>query len=274
MADVHSLTLAYARDFPAEMATYLAARETETMTATLTALPDDAAAGVVARLPHAHLVRVLAEQADTQVGRWLDAANVDQALAMVLHLEQGRRGRLLDGLSSRRMRRILTQLVVYPQETVGALVDPSVTSLDVSMPLGEAVALLRQDTPAPEQAIWLTDTAGIYQGLLDLNRALVAQSDEISLETFLIPVRALRAEVSLADAWRAETWLTHPALPVVDHLNHLLGAVSRGRLEAALAGASGAQQGLVDGAGELTRQYFRVMGAIMGDLIGHRRPGK
>jgi len=274
VADVHPLTLAYARDFPAEMAAYLAAQGVDTVNRTLIGLPEDTAAGVVARLPHAHLVRLLADQADEQVSRWLDAADADQALAMLLHMEEDRRNRLLAGLSSRRMRRTLTRLVVYPRETVGALVNPAAASLDVSMPLGEAVALLRQDTPAPEQPIWLTDPAGIYLGLLDLNRALVAHSDQISLESFVIPVNALRAELSLLDARGAEAWAAHSELPVIDHLNHLLGTVSHARLEAALGGEHLTQYGLADSAGELTRQYFRVMGAFMGDLLGHGRPGK
>lgn len=268
MADAHPLTLAWARDYPGELASWLAVRGTDAVAQTLDGLPAEVAAGLVARLPHAHAVRVLAEQADEQVSRWLDAAETDQALSLLLHLDEARRTRVLATLSSRRKRRTLTRLVVYPVGTVGALVDSVVPGLDAAMPLTEAVAILRENVPAPDRPIWLVDEAGAYMGMLDLNGALVARSEAVSLKAFLIPVKALRAELTLADARHDSAWLTHAELPVIDYLGHLLGTLSRTRLEAALADGNVTDQTLADSTGELTRQYFRVMGALLHDLLG------
>ena len=272
MAKTHPLTLAYARDYPGELALYLAGQGVDTVAHTLDELPDDTAAGVVARLPHAHALRVLAAQPDTRIIRWLDAADIDQALAILLHLDQNRRQHFLKSLPGRRKQRILTRLVVYPRGTVGALADTAAPGLDVAMPLDKAVSLLRDDVPAPGQSIWLIDETGLYLGLLDLNQALVARSVELSLHAFMIPVRALRAEISLVDARTAEAWLTHAELPVVDHLNHFLGTVSRARLETALTGVNVTNRNLAEEVADLSAQYFRVMGEFMGDFLGNGRP--
>lgn len=274
MSDVSPLTLAYAREYPGELASWLAARGTDTVAQTLDGLPDGVAAGLVARLPHAHAVQALARQTDEQVSRWLNAAEADQALSLLLHLDETRRPRMLAALSSRRRRRALTRLVVYPGGTTGALVDPAAPSLDAAMALSEAVAILREHVPAPERPIWLVDEAGTYLGQLDLKGALVARSEAVSLKAFLVPLRALRAELTLDDACQDDAWLAHPELPVVDYLGHFLGALSRARLQSAQAGGTVTDPMRTDSTAELTRQYFRVMGALLDDLLRSGRQGR
>lgn len=270
MIEAHPLKLAYAREHPAELAAYAAARGFDAVAKTLEGLPADSAAALVAALPHGHAVRVLAGQDDERVAEWLNAASLDHALALLLHVEAGRRTAILDRLSSRRMRRTLERLVVYPRETVGSLANPSAMRLNASLPLAEAVVILQNEEPEPEQSIWLVDDNGVYLGLLDPGGVLVARSDTLKLREFLVPVRALRAETALAAARDFEEWQAHTELPVIDDLDHLLGSISRGRLMAALAGARVTDKGLVEDVGELVRQYFRVMGICLGGLFGTR----
>jgi Mg/Co/Ni transporter MgtE len=266
--DAHPLKLAYARQHPGELAAWLAARGPEAMAEALDGLPADAVAPLLARLPQGPLDRVLAEHDDEHVIRWLNAANADHALTLLLHVEAPRRSRVLAELSSGRKRRTLERLLIYPRGTVGALVNPAALRLEVTTPLAEAVTLLRADTPEPDTPVWLVDSAGFYQGLLDLGGALIAESESLTLRSFLVPVKALRAETGLLDARRVREWLAHSELPVVDHRNHLLGTLSRARLMAALKSSPGPDTGIADGLGELTRQYFRVLGTCLGDLFG------
>lgn len=266
--EAHPLKLAYAREHPGELAAWLAARGPEAITEALNDLPADTAAPLLSRLPQGPLDRVLAEHDDAQLIRWLNAANPDHALTLLLHLAAPRRARVLAEVSSGRKRRTLERLLIYPRETVGALVNPAALRLEMTTPLAEAVTLLRADAPEPDTPVWLVDDAGLYQGLLDPGGALIAESDTLTLRTFAIPVKALRAETSLLDARRVREWLEHSELPVVDHRNHLLGTLSRARLMAALKTAPGPGSGLADGLSELTRQYFRVLGTCLGDLFG------
>lgn len=266
----HPLKLAFAREFPRELAAYSAAQGAEAVEEALDGLPANAAAAVVAALPHGHAVRVLTGRDEECVGEWVNAASPDHALALLLHLPEERRSGVLDRLSSRRVRRNLKRLVVYPRGTIGALVNPAATRLEASLSLAEAVAILRDDEPGPEQSIWLVDEAGTYVGLLDLSSVLASRSNFLKLREFLVPVRALRAETTLGAARDFEQWQAHPELPVVDELEHLLGSLSRSRLMSALSGTQVTDRGLVEDLGELVRQYFRVMGVCLGDLFSLR----
>lgn len=263
----HPLKLAFAREYPGELAAYAASQGADAVGQALDGLPADAASAVVATLPHGHAVRVLAGCDDKCVSEWVNAASLDHALALLLHVAEERRTDILDRVSDRRVRRNLKRLVVYRGGTIGSLVNPAAMRLNASLPLAEAVAILQEDEPGPDQSIWLVNEAGVYLGLLDLSSVLASRSDSLKLRKFLVPVRALRAETELGSARDFEEWQAHPELPVVDELDHLLGSVSRGRLISALAGARVTNRGLVEDIGELVRQYFRVMGLCLSELF-------
>lgn len=271
MNPISPLKFAYARRFPGEVAIHLSRYGSEETVQTLEGLPDDVAAAVISRLPHGSAIRALAGQSDERIAAWLGAAALDHALAIVLHVDAGRRAGILDALPGRRTRRTLQRLVVFPTDTVGANLNPAARRLASDMRLGEAVELLRRDEPESEQAIWLVDGEGNYVGQLDAGRALAARSDRSRLGEFLVAIRPLRAETKLTTARDYAEWLEHPELPVIDGLGHLLGSISRARLMAKLGSTNASEAGLADGIGELARQYFRIMGICLGDLFDTRR---
>ena len=268
MSELNPLELAYAREYPGEVAALLASQGDEAIIRLLEELPRQESAALVARLPNGHAARILADQQDPKVAGWLDAARQDHALALVLHLDEARRRRVLNLLPRPRMRHALERLLNYPQTSVGAVVDPDAVKLDADMLLADAVAVLRADVPGPEQPIWLVDGQSRYVGRLDPGRILTATSDKLTLSELLITIRPLRAETSLANALDFPEWQKYLELPVVDRHDHLLGTLSRARLAAALGGGNTADHGLTAGVSELTRQYFRVIAICLGDLLG------
>lgn len=265
------LTIAYARRFPGEVAAHLARGGIEETIQALAGLDDEAGAAVVARLPHGIGMRTLSGLDDERIAAWLGAAGLDDALAILLHVDAGHRTRILDALPNRRVRRTLRRLVVFPADTVGATLNPAAIRLDAGMILREAVALLRNDEAESEQAIWLVDGEGNYLGGLDLGRALTARSDRARLKKFRLDIKPLRGETTLVNARDHGEWLEHAELPVVDELGHLLGSISRARLVRELDSAGLSDPGLADGVSELVRQYFRVMGICLSDLFGAGR---
>lgn len=270
MPQVNPLRVAYARAHPDELAALLAGIPLDELLGTLRDLPADACAAVIARLPHPVSVRLLASQSDETVAAWLAQAPLDDALTLVMHLADERRGRILATLPIRHMRRTLERLVVYPQQTVGALVDPTVVRVSATTELAEAVNLLRAGDQQELEWIWIVDAESRYVGLLDLSRALLARSERVTVGELAVPLTALRAETALAAARDVSEWLKHPELPVVDHQHHLLGALSRERLMTALAASGASDYGFADSLSALTQAYFRVLGACLAELLGTR----
>ncbi len=268
--EANPLKVAFARNHPDELAAFLAAQSPEALLEALHGLPADVGAGVIAKLPHTVSVKLLSEQSDEVVASWLARAALDDALTMVLHLEEGRRERILAKLPVRQMRRTLERLVIYPQKTVGALLDPTVVRLTAGTSLQEAIALLRAGDYGELEWIWIVDGESRYVGLLDLSKALLARSDHFQVDELVVRLEPLRAETALVAARDVGEWVKHPELPVVDHQNHLLGALSRERLLAAVAAEQPSQHGIVDGLTSLTEAYFRVMGMCLGDLLGSK----
>lgn len=266
------LKIAFASRHPDELAAYLAGQSQETLVAALADLPADACAGVVAKLPHALSTRLIASESDATVADWVARASLDNALTLVLHLDEARRGNVLRLLSDRRLRRTLERVVVYPRRTVGALMNPTVVRLVASTSLDEAIDLLRVGDETPHEWIWIVDGEGRYVGLLDMSKALLARAERFRVGELAIRLEPLRAETTLAAARDVDEWLKHPELPVVDHLDHLLGTLSRERLMEALKGERPREQGIVDGLTALTNEYFRVMRICLSDLLGGR-PG-
>ncbi len=270
MSSANPLRLAYARRFPDEVAAHLARLGGEETMQAIEELPDEVGSVVLARLPHGVGMRVFSGRSDERIAAWLSAASLDHALAILLQVDAGRRSRILAALPNRRRRRTLRRLVVFPAGTVGATLNPAAMHLDADMPLAEAVEVLRGQEPETERVIWLVDGEGHFLGRLDLGRALAARSNRLRLKECLVAVKPLRAETTLSSARDYAEWLEHAELPVIDELGHLLGSISRARLVRALGSMHASDSGLGDGLGELTRQYFRIMGICLGDLFGLR----
>lgn len=268
------LRLAYARKFPDEVAAHLARESGEETARTLADLPDEVAASVVAYLPHGVGIRVLSGLDDDQITAWLSAAALNDALAVLLHLDAGRRSRILESLPNRRRRRTLRRLVAFPADTVGTTLNPAAVRLDADLSLREAVALLRGDGLESEQSVWLVDDDGNYLGRLDLSQALAARSGRTRLKRFLVDIRPLRGETTLIAARDHEEWLEHVELPVIDEIGHLLGSISRARLMRELDSRHAAGGGLADGISRLAQEYFRIMAICLGDLFSMGRAQK
>lgn len=270
MSGPNPLKLAFVREHPAELAAFLARQGADTVMQALEDLPPGDCAALAASLPHARAAQLLAMRDDEAVACWLDEASLDHALSLLLHLDAPRRMRVLDKLPGRGRRRRLRRLVDYPPATVGSQVDPSALTLEVNMPLAEAVELLRAELPETDRSVWLVDEAGHYAGLLDSARALVARSNRLKLREVLVELPPVTADMPLIQASRLNEWIEHPELPVVDRRGHMLGFLSRGRLMSSLQGSGPTDKGVVDDIGEVARQYVHVMGSCLGELLGLR----
>ncbi len=265
-----TLTQAFARNHPAEMASFLAADRGETLVSTILDLPEDAAAAVVSHLPHGAARIVLGQVSDQQATRWISEATLGQALNLVLRLDPARRTGILQHLPDRAQRLRLERLVVYPRRTLGALVDAAAIRLNADTPLHEAVLILRSQDDFGQGPIWVVDDAGRFLGQLDLARVVLISKDDAQVRDCLDPMAPLLAESSLLAAHDDPNWLQHLSLPVVDFDNHLLGSVTREQLLTALAEESPNANSMGDAVASLATQYVRFLSVCLAELLQDR----
>jgi magnesium transporter len=272
MTRTSRLSEAFARNHPAEMASFLAAEHPQALIETVLNLPDAAAAAVVSHLPHGTANEVLNQVDDGQAGTWLAESSVGQALNLVLRLDPSRRAGILQNLPDRAMRTRLERLVVYPRRTLGALVDATAIRLHAAAPLHEAVSILRGHNEADQGPVWVVDESGRFLGQLDLVKVVLASRPDAQVRDCTNPVPPLLAESSLLAAHDDPSWLHHLSLPVVDYDGHLLGSVSREQLIRTLAEeAPEPGNGLEAALTSMATEYLRFLATSLGELL-QRRP--
>lgn len=264
------LALAFARNHPAEMASFLAAGPADVMAETVLALPEPEAAAVVSHLPPEPAAALLRRLDDGEAARWIAAGTVGEAVNLVLRLDPTRREQVLGHISDRSLRHRIERLVVYPRRTLGALVDATATRLNADAPLREAVAILKAQESLNHQPVWVVDTQGHLLGQLDLARALVASRDDTRVGDCLTPISPLLAESALLTAHDEPLWLHQLVLPVVDYDGHLLGHVAREQLLQALSEDSPQAGSAGEAVSTLANQYLRFLSQCLADLLHGR----
>jgi len=265
------LTLAFARNHPAEMASFLAAGPADVLSETVLALPEAEAAAVASHLPPEPAGDLLRHIDDAKAARWIAAGSVGEAVNLVVRLDPARREHVLGHIPDRTLRHRIERLVVYPRRTLGALADATATRLNGAAPLREAVAILKAQQNLDHQPVWVVDADGRLLGQLDLARALVASREETRVGDCLITISPLPAESALLDAHDDPRWTQHLILPVVDYDGHLLGHVSREQLLEALSEDSPHASSVGEAVSTLANQYLRFLSESLADLLGGRQ---
>ena len=138
-----------------------------------------------------------------------------QASLVLLHLEANRREEALAGLPGSRVKE-LRELMHYPPETAGGMMEPRVASIPMDLHVQSAIGILRK---APRQTLfylYVTDRDGRLVGVLNMRNLLLASPRDtieslMSCEIMSVPATMDREDV--LTLMRRHRFL---ALPVVD----------------------------------------------------------
>jgi len=189
-----------------------------------------------------------------RVKELISAMSPRQASLVLQHVETDKREETLSGLPSSTVCQ-LRELLSYPADTAGGMMEPRVSSIPVDVTVQAAAAIIRK---APRQTLfylYVTDREGRLVGVLNMRNLMLASPKEsiesiMSRETLSIPATMDRDEV--ISLMRRHRFL---ALPVVDAEGRLIGIVKHdealraGQLEAfediqKMVGAGGDEQAL------------------------------
>ena len=245
MDDIDRLSLDFAVRHPDSFARILGRGPLDECEHIIESLPADRKAAIVARLP-ANRIRQLLESAQRQATDWLVDAPFDDAVTLLSRIPREDRLVLVNTIGDRDRRRQLLRHLQYPAHSVGSLVVDIPLRLTAGSPAKDVVDELRDlDTDARGPVV-IVDAHGRYRGVLDRLQLLQRSPPTGRVDDYRIAVNALRPEtpvaaVAMIDAWHSRNWV-----PVIDHRERVIGAVSREKVFRAVDSYPGSAAGRDD----------------------------
>ena len=161
-----------------------------------------------------------------RLARIAEALPADEAADLIGELEVEETEQVLHHISTED-EEVLRQLLTYPEDTAGGIMNPDVVALQPGETVDDAIRYLRtvaEDTPI--SAVYVVDDNRRLLGFVRLRRVVTARpeallGDIMSTDVISVPVDTDQEEV--ADVVDKYDFL---AIPVVSHDNHLMGVVT------------------------------------------------
>lgn len=218
------LATVFAEAHPAEAARVLEALPVDEACRLLEHVPDAVTADVLSHADPASAAQCLAMLTPPHAGCILASMDLDRAAALLRRISERLRGILL-AATPKDAAQPIRVLLKYPEETAGALMDPSILALPVDM---TSKAAWERFCHTPQQAIYylyVVDRSQRLVGVLTIRDLAIKATEE--------PLSAVMKSgvVALKELWARERIVSHPgwrqyhALPVVDSEGRFLGAI-------------------------------------------------
>jgi len=233
MSGAKDLTVAFLRTHPTEAARVLEQLQPTETSALLSAVPGRIAAPVVSRLVPSFAARALTNVADEAVVRLLRRLTTPAAAAVLRHIGSDRRTRLLTELPSA-MAVACRLLLRYPEDTVGALADTTVSTLMPAMPVREVLARLKSVHDDVGDFLYVVDDERFLRACLRPSALLHATGTMSVGALDPVQVPRLAAQAAPRSVRDHPGWNSFSTLPVVDRSGRLIGALRQSALMQAL----------------------------------------
>ena len=259
---LRALNTEYLRHHPEEVAAFLNERSPEDTALLLARAPTPtAAAQILERLNPRVAADVLALLDDVLVRAMLAVTNPARAAPIIGGLDPiGREAQL--GRLDERVAGQIRELLAYPAESAGALMDPRISAFGPDTTVEEALRKMRTFKEKELGSIYLMDRDGRLAGAVPLGEIATAEPETplrelIRGEPVSVFVHASREEVVKAlDERRVAT------LPVVDGDSKLVGVIRYRTLVAAAEAEATASMQTMVGVGKEERALSRVRVAV------------
>src|SRR5438067_5575037 len=138
---------------------------------------DPQAATIVGRLAPDLAAPVIVQMSDEMIRRALDALDPARAAALVARLDRAERDRVLAALD-RALAREIRELMAYPPDSAGALMDPRVTAFRTGTTVDEALGVLRLKRPPELGSVYVIDPNDQLVGAVALGEIATASGTD------------------------------------------------------------------------------------------------
>jgi magnesium transporter len=180
----------------------------------------------VAELGQEAGAQLLADRPPEEIARLLQEIPSDDAAAIVDHLPEELSTTVLEMMRPKESGQV-ENLLEYPEQTAGRIMNPSVFALTEDMTVGEAIAAL-QAARDVEMVFYLyvVDGRRHLVGVTSLRRLLLV-SPETPLKRIMTPdVIGVRVDTDQEEAAQMVASYNLLAIPVVDEENKLVGVIT------------------------------------------------
>jgi magnesium transporter len=276
MAEAGNVTLAFLDAHPMEAARVVESLPSVEAAALFETLSPRLGAPVLAAMLPPAAARILVRLAPEQALELLTAGRTQAAVAMLRHVGEPVRSRLLAGLPP--ATGVTTQLLLgFPDDAVGAWTDPEVVTLTPHVAAAEALQQIRASEAADVDLVYVIDAVRHLLGQIAL-QALLRAPESTPVTALMQPAGpTLSAMMPVASALTLGAWQQAAALPVVDTDRRLLGVLRRSHLAQAARArtrTSRAVDGEASVIGVLAGSYWAIVSGLVGAALALLPPVK
>lgn len=168
--------------------------------------------------------RVLQQLPEAKVSQILQRGNPVHTARALVRLAAEQRQHLMMLVDSARQRE-LSDLVLYPENSAGALMDPRFLPLTETLSVREVLHRIRKFKPRFTRQLYIIDAQGLLQGMVEMHGLALAEgADPLSL--FVKPVPGV-VEATATREQVVKQLETHRVteLPIVDIAGRLIGII-------------------------------------------------
>ena len=210
-----------------DAAEFLASLDTSLQAKLFRLLKKDTASDIFTELESDVQEAIIRSMSDREIGKFMDALFIDDAVDMLEELPASMVNRILKSTTPE-LRHEINRFLNYPEDSVGSIMTSEFVRIRANMNVSEAVEYIRRHGVDKETVytIYVTDRARVLLGTLSLRDLLFAKDEERVedlMETAVISVGTTEDREEAANLISKYNLL---ALPVVDSEKRLVGIVT------------------------------------------------
>ncbi len=232
-ANEERLSFAFLESHPAQAARVLERLAPQNVAGLLSDAPVRLAGPALRLMLPTFVARCLEPLDDPTAASLLRVMGPQAGVAVLHYLPEPRRASLLTQLPTA-MSMTFRLLLGYPQDAIGAWMDPRVVTLPADTTAAAALTRLREAQGEIDAVVFVTGTSQHLLGLVELPELLRAAASA-PLSRLMRDVRfTLPARASILGVGDHEAWDDFQILPVVERDDRFVGALDRGVVARAL----------------------------------------
>jgi magnesium transporter len=210
---------------PADQADLLEELDEATLDTLIGALTADQAADVLEYLHEDIRADVIARMSPQALVSILDRVDDDIEADIVGNLPRDQAAQVLPLLEDRA---VVEQLLTYPEDSAGGLMNPDVLALKAHWTVDETISFLRAQKPDSNHPYYLyaVDAESKLQGIVSLRDIVIADAETLIEDIMSREVISVAASADREDAAERMRHYDLLALPVVDGEGRLLGVIT------------------------------------------------